>query len=70
MKALQIEPERPFEYVDLGPAKLLGFTVTKAAEYFGIEAPITKRDRKSGAKKRKQQDIEIERLLLLRVANG
>jgi DNA (cytosine-5)-methyltransferase 1 len=70
MTALDIEPQRPFECVDLGSADLLGFTVTKAAEYFGIDAPVTKRDRKSGAKKRRQQDIEIERLLLIRVANG
>ncbi|MGL5837271.1 MAG: DNA cytosine methyltransferase [Sphingorhabdus sp.] len=70
MEALGIEPRRPFECVDLGSTDLLGFTVTKAAEYFGIEAPVTKRDRKSGAKKRKQHDIEMERLLLHRVANG
>ena len=70
MKALSIKPQRPFECIDLGSVDLLGFNVTNAAKYFGIEAPVTKRDRKSGAKKRKQQDIEIERLTLLRVANG
>lgn len=70
MKALGIEPNRPFESIDLGSTDLLGFTVTKAAHYFGIDAPVTKRDRKSGAKKRKQQDIETERLSLLKVANG
>ena len=70
MKALSIKPQRPFECIDLGSVDLLGFNVTNAAKYFGIEAPVTKHDRKSGAKKRKQQDIEIERLTLLRVANG
>lgn len=70
IEALGIEPKRPFECIDLGSTELLGFTVTKAAAYFGIEAPVTKRDQKSGTKKRKQQDIEIERLMLLRVANG
>jgi DNA (cytosine-5)-methyltransferase 1 len=68
--ALGIEPERPFETVDLGSTDLLGFNITKAANYFGIDALVTKRDRKSGAKKRKQQDIETERLSLLKVANG
>jgi DNA (cytosine-5)-methyltransferase 1 len=70
MKALGIEPQRPFEHVDLGSTDLLGFTVTKAANYFGIDAPATKRDRKSGARKRKQQDIETERLSIQRAANG
>jgi DNA (cytosine-5)-methyltransferase 1 len=70
ISALDIEPQQPFECVDLGSTDLLSFTVTKAAAYFGIEAPVMKRDQKSGAKKRKQQDIEMERLMLLRVANG
>lgn len=70
IKALGIKPQRPFECIDLGAVDLLGFNVTEAAKYFGIEAPVAKRDRKSGAKKRKQQDIEIERLSLLRFANG
>jgi DNA (cytosine-5)-methyltransferase 1 len=70
INALDIEPQQPFECVDLGSTDLLSFTVTKAAAYFGIEAPRTKRNQKSGAKKRKQQDIEMERLMLLRVANG
>jgi DNA (cytosine-5)-methyltransferase 1 len=70
IKALGIKPQRAFEAIDLGSTDLLGFSVTKAAHYFGIDAPVTKRDRKSGAKKRKQKDIEIERLFLLKVANG
>jgi DNA (cytosine-5)-methyltransferase 1 len=70
MKAIGIEPQRPVKTIDLGSTDLLGFNVTKAAHYFGVEAPVTKRDRKSGAKKRKQQDIETERLSLLKVANG
>ena len=70
IKALSVKPQRPFECIDLGSVDLLGFNVSKAAKYFGIEALVTKRDRKSGAKKRKQQDIEMERLTLLRVANG
>jgi DNA (cytosine-5)-methyltransferase 1 len=33
-----------------------------ASAYFGVEAPNSRRDRKSGAKKRKQEDIESERV--------
>lgn len=70
IKSLGIKPSRPFETIKLGPTELLRLTVTKAADFFGVIAPPTKRDRKSGAKKRKQHDIEIERLLQLKVANG
>lgn len=58
LKALGGMPERPFETIDLGPTDLLGMTVGQAAHYFGIPAPPSKRDRKSGTKKRKQSEIE------------
>lgn len=61
---------RPFEEVELGSRNLLGFTVSQAAAYFGVEVPNSRRDRKSGARKRKQVEIEIERLALKRLANG
>ena len=32
--------------------------MTEAAAYWSVEVPIAKRDRKSGATKRKQEDIE------------
>lgn len=60
--ALGVKPERPLEILQLGSVELLGFTVTKAAEYFGVVAPPTKRDRKSGATKRKQWEIEAVRI--------
>jgi len=60
--ALGIAPIRPSETVELGASDLLGMTVSQAAAYFGIAAPPSKRDRKSGAKKRKQIDIERVRL--------
>ena len=34
----------------------------RAAKHFGVEPPPSRRDKKSGAKKRKQTDIERERL--------
>lgn len=68
--ALGVVPVRPFEKIDLGSRDLLRLTVGQAASRFGIEAPASKRDRKSGATKRKQADIELERIALKRVANG
>jgi DNA (cytosine-5)-methyltransferase 1 len=60
--ALGVVPTALFERVELGSLDLLRYTVSQAANYFGIEAPPSKRDRKSGAKKRKQEEIERIRL--------
>ncbi|RJX67070.1 DNA cytosine methyltransferase [Tsuneonella suprasediminis] len=54
--------------VPLGDEKLLRMTVRDAATYFGIEAPPSKRNMKSGSKKRKQEEIEKE--IELRRSNG
>ena len=67
--ALGVEPTRPERTLDLGDPKLLHLEMSAAAAHFGVEAPTSRRDRKSGAKKRKQGDIEAE-LELLRAANG
>ncbi|MGO4559593.1 DNA cytosine methyltransferase [Rhizobiales bacterium 3FA27D7] len=53
----------------LGDPKLLYLELSEAAEHFGVKAPPSKRDRKSGAKKRKQVDIEASRMVL-RIVNG
>jgi DNA (cytosine-5)-methyltransferase 1 len=45
----------------LGDAALLYMEMSEAAEHFGVKAPSGKRDRKSGAKKRKQYEIEEAR---------
>lgn len=58
--ALGYTPERPAEMLELGSLELLGMTVSQAAAHFGIAAPPSKRDRKSGATKRKQWEIEAE----------
>lgn len=60
--ALGLKVEKPIEPVTLGPQELLSLTVTSAAEYFGVPAPDRRRNLKSGARKRKQIDIEYERL--------
>jgi len=69
IKALGIEPSRPDGVHKLGAPELLSFDMSEAARYFGVDAPSSRRDKKSGAKKRKQVDIERERLGL-QVANG
>lgn len=66
--ALGIEPSRPEQSINLGDPTLLYLEMSEAAERFGVPAPSSKRDRKSGAKKRKQHEIEAIRLKL--VANG
>jgi DNA (cytosine-5)-methyltransferase 1 len=57
------------EQIDLGDPALLYLELSEAAEYFGVAAPNSRRDRKSGAKKRKQHEIEEARVRL-RVVNG
>lgn len=67
--ALGFVPSRPSEAIALGNPTLLQMDVTNASAHFGIEPPKSGRDRKSGAKKRKQIDIEAERISA-RVAYG
>jgi DNA (cytosine-5)-methyltransferase 1 len=59
IEALGLMPERPFELVDLGDTKLLRMNLSQAANHFGITAIPSKRDRKSGATKRRQWEIEM-----------
>jgi DNA (cytosine-5)-methyltransferase 1 len=59
LEALGVQPEYPGEIVELGDPALLQMDMSRAAEYFGIAVPIGKRDRKSGAKKRSQDEIEM-----------
>ena len=62
IKVLGITPSKPKEIIQLGDPQVLQMVMSEAAQYWGIPNPIGKRDRASGAKKRKQEDIE--RLLL------
>jgi DNA (cytosine-5)-methyltransferase 1 len=56
--AMGIRSERPVKKIALGDTNLLRMGMSEAAAYWGISNPIGQRDRKSGVKKRKQQDIE------------
>ena len=62
VKALGIAPERPLDVFRMGDSALLRMDMSRAAQYWGIDVPIGKRDRKSGARKRKQEDIEMTRV--------
>ncbi len=62
IRALGMTPIRPKAAIPLGDPALLSLDLSGAAKYFGVEPPPSRRDRKSGAKKRKQIDIERERL--------
>ena len=62
MDALGVIPTRPISPLALGDPNLLTHDLSGSAAHFGVEAPPSRRDRKSGAKKRKQADIEVERL--------
>lgn len=61
VKALGVKPLRAKGSVPLGDTALLYMEMSEAAEHFGVKAPIGRRDRKSGAKKRKQHEIEEAR---------
>lgn len=67
--ALNASPVKSRTPINLGDSALLYMEMSAASEYFGVEAPSSRRDRKSGAKKRKQHEIE-EALKLASVANG
>jgi DNA (cytosine-5)-methyltransferase 1 len=69
MAALRRKPARPSRAVELGNTALLYMEMSEAAEHFGVPKPSSKRDRKSGAKKRKQHEIE-DAPPRLRVVNG
>jgi len=58
MKALGVAPSRPLDAVILGDPALLYMDLSQAAQHFAVARPPSGRDRKSGAKKRKQHEIE------------
>lgn len=69
MLALGASPQRPAVAIALGDPSLLYMDLSGAAAHFGIATPKSTRDRKSGAKKRKQVEIEAE-MIAARVAHG
>jgi DNA (cytosine-5)-methyltransferase 1 len=65
IEALGNGPGRPGVSIPLGDPKLLRLGMSEAAEFFDIPVTIGGRDRKSGSKKRKQQEIEATLALFL-----
>jgi DNA (cytosine-5)-methyltransferase 1 len=61
IRGLGFEPEHIDNTIELGDPELLRMDMSQAASHFGIAVPIKRRDRKSGARKRKQHEIEAER---------
>lgn len=57
--------KRSQEVMELGDDELLRLDMSKASAFWGIKSPIARRNRKSGSRKRKQEEIEA-----LRVADG
>lgn len=70
LEALGVTPQAPDGSIDLGDAALLNLDMSQASAHFGVPAPNSRRDRKSGAKKRKQEEIEETRQALKRSARG
>ncbi|QQS11019.1 MAG: DNA cytosine methyltransferase [Rhodospirillales bacterium] len=68
LEGLGIRPKRSNMLVKLASTDLLYFEMSEAAMYFGVEPLNGRRDRKSGAKKRKQQQIENARSSVRAVA--
>jgi len=60
--ALAAKPKRPRKQLDLVATELLAYDMSAAAAHFEVPSLASRRDRKSGAKKRKQVDIEMERI--------
>jgi DNA (cytosine-5)-methyltransferase 1 len=58
IEALGVTPVRPSKAIALGADELLRMNMQEASTAWGIVSPISKRDRKSGAHKRKQHEIE------------
>jgi DNA (cytosine-5)-methyltransferase 1 len=65
IEVLDCKRERPSEAVDLGDPALLRIGMAEASAYWGVDVPIGRRDRKSGAKKRSQAETEEKRLGLI-----
>lgn len=70
VQAGQFRVSTSIDPINLGDETLLRMTVGQAADYFGVEAPSSKRTMKSGAKKRKQEEIEAELSILTRTARA
>lgn len=70
MECLSLNPATTTQAIQLGDPRLLSLDMSAAADFFSVDAPPNRRDRRSGAKKRKQIDIEREKMAAARVIYG
>lgn len=70
MRSLDKVPARPQKIVSLGDPGFLKMEMAEAASHFNVGRTVARRDRKSGARKRKQHQIEAERLRAIEFANA
>ncbi|MBS0469749.1 MAG: DNA cytosine methyltransferase [Proteobacteria bacterium] len=70
IRSLGITPNRPDDILSLGEPALLTMEMSSATIHFDVPRAIGNRDRKSGAKKRKQHEVEADRRAALALANG
>lgn len=68
IRAVGAVPSCPPEVQSLGDPRLLAMEMGQAAAYFGVARQIGRRDRKSGARKRKQHEIEAARTPAMELA--
>jgi DNA (cytosine-5)-methyltransferase 1 len=61
LKAMNVAPTKPRDTLGLGDEALLRMGMADASQFWGVVTPIGRRDRKSGAKKRSQREIEASR---------
>jgi len=66
--ALGLKPKESRRIVEFGDPELLNMDMSKASRAFDVSKPSTRRDQKSGVKKRKQYDIEKGRLAAIEAA--
>ncbi|MBN1865892.1 DNA cytosine methyltransferase [Candidatus Sumerlaeota bacterium] len=59
-EALGVQPRSPSRVVRLGDPALLQMDMGSASMYWGVRTPIARRDRKSGARKRRQSEVEAQ----------
>jgi DNA (cytosine-5)-methyltransferase 1 len=62
IRSLAVRPIKPRRTLLLGERRLLEFDMSVAAAFHGVPVTIGRRDRKSGNRKRKQEEIEIQRI--------
>lgn len=60
VRAMNIEPAAPPAIMPLGDPALLEMVMTDASDFWHVDVPIARRNKKSGARKRKQHEIELE----------